>query len=429
MEASPTFESPRFGGNGAIGKMLLVQPDAVLCRLAARGNTNAYEVLYRRYHQPVFAFVFHLLNRRDGTEDAEDIAQESFTKAFDRIGQKSADGSFKSWIFTIARNRTFDDIRGRGTQAISLDAETVEAPAAAPELGTAEQVEHREELAWLVGAVGELPERQRDALLMRELGGMSHSEIADQLGTSVSATKKLISRGRDGVQEAASDAGFRSRRLGRELAMAAPILPVAAAGVGLSGAAAGAGGAVVGGKVAATLLTVVAIGGGAAVAERHTASAEHDGTPTAEKQDVAGSQGNAVVGAPSTDKGSGGEHANSGHHRRGRHHHRGDSTDRANGRHHGNGHNGSGGENESGDDNSGSRRRSGHHDSSHRGSDDASQPSSEDHSGSGDSGSGSGDPEHSGSTGGDSGSGSGDSSTPPSEHSGGGGDGPGPTGG
>lgn len=271
--------------------MLLAQPDSVLCKLAARGNANAYEVLYGRYHQPVFAFVYHLLARRDGLEDCEDIVQDSFAKAFAGIREKRVDGSFRSWIYTIARNRTFDLIRARKSNVHSLDAETTEMPSAAEHTETDKHAEQRVELSWLVAAVSDLPERQREALLMRELGGLSHTQIANQLDTTVSATKKLIGRGRAAVTEAAVVDGYRPRHLGRDLAMAAPVVPLTLVGLGIGTAAGGAafaasgaagGGAAVGGaafgsKAAATVLTVVALGGGAAVVEHNRATSSDAG--------------------------------------------------------------------------------------------------------------------------------------------------------
>ncbi|MGB1583768.1 MAG: RNA polymerase sigma factor [Solirubrobacterales bacterium] len=288
MEASPEQHSPSAADIGLGGRMLLAQPDAVLCKLATRGNANAYEVLYGRYHQPVFAFVYHLLARKDGMEDCEDIVQDTFAKAFAGIREKRVDGSFRSWIYTIARNGTFDLIRARKSNVQSLDAETTEFPSAAEHTETDRHAEQRVELAWMVAAVSDLPERQREALLMRELGGLSHSQIASQLDTTVSATKKLIGRARAAVIEAATIDGYRPRRLGRDLAMAAPVVPLTLAGMGLGAAAGGAfvassaatggaaaGGAAFGGKTAATVLAVVALGGGAAVAE-HERSAGAD---------------------------------------------------------------------------------------------------------------------------------------------------------
>lgn len=261
-------------------RMLMAQPDAVLCKLATRGNASAYEVLFERYRQPVYAFVFHLLGRREGAQDCEDIVQDSFAKAFAGIREKSVEGSFRAWIYTIARNRTYDLIRARKSNVHSLDAATTEQPAAAEHTETDRHAEQRLELTWLVAAVSDLPERQREALLMRELGGMSHTQIADELGTTVSATKKLIGRGREAVTEAATVDGYRPRRLGRDLAIAAPVVPFAAIGLGLGaagGAAFASGGAAAsgmafGGKTAAAVLTVMALGGGAAIVEHERAS-------------------------------------------------------------------------------------------------------------------------------------------------------------
>lgn len=278
------------------------QPDAVLCRLAARGNVGAYDAIYQRYRQPVFAFVFHMLGRADGTEDAEDIAQDVFTRAFAGIREQRVDGAFRGWLFTIARNRTFDVIRGGRQKVVSLDAEHAEPPIAPQEDQPAEQAEQRAEFAWLMTAVAELPERQREALLLREMGGFSHERIAEELGTSISATKKLISRGRDGVGAAAASVGYRRlprRRLGRDLAMAAPIVPIsislaslgitggAAAGGAVAGGALAGGGAAVGGKAAATVLTLLAIGGGALAVE-HEASTSQKPQAAEQRQAVAG---------------------------------------------------------------------------------------------------------------------------------------------
>ncbi|MBJ7458350.1 MAG: RNA polymerase sigma factor [Thermoleophilaceae bacterium] len=300
MEASPTYDP--LSHHPAATKLMNAQPDAVLCRLAARGNVAAYDAIYQRYRQPVYAFVFHMLGRPDGTEDAEDIAQDVFTRAFAGIREQRVDGSFRGWLFTIARNRTFDLIRGGRQKVVSLDSEHAEPPVAPQAAEPAEQAEQRAEFAWLMAAVSELPERQREALLLREMGGFSHERIAEELGTSISATKKLISRGREGVGAAAADVGYRRlshRRLGRDLAMAAPIVPIsitlaslgitggaAASGAVASGVLAG-GSAAIGGKAAATALTFIAIGGGAVAVEREVSTSQQPQSAQ-QRQAVAG---------------------------------------------------------------------------------------------------------------------------------------------
>ena len=279
------------------------QPDAVLCRLAARGNVGAYDAIYQRYRQPVYAFVFHLLGRANGTDDAEDITQDVFTRAFAGIREQNVNGGFRSWLFTIARNRTFDEIRGGRQKVVSLDAEHAEPPEAPQAQQPAERAEQRAEFAWLMAAVADLPERQREALLLREMGGFSHERIAEELGTSVSATKKLISRGRDGIGVAAASVGynrFSKRRLGHDLAMAAPIIPIsitlaslgitggAVAGGAAAGGAIAGGGAIVGGKTAATALTFLAIGGGAVAVEHDASKGRKTQATAAQEQAIAG---------------------------------------------------------------------------------------------------------------------------------------------
>lgn len=301
MEASPTYEP--VAQHPMATRLLTAQPDAVLCRLAARGNIGAYDALYQRYRQPIFAFVFHLIGRADATEDAEDIAQDAFTRAFASIREKSFDGSFKAWLYTIARNRTYDVMRARKQKVVSLDAEIAEPPVAPAADGPAERAEQRAEFAWLMAAVSDLPERQRDALLLREMAGLSHDQIADELGTSVSATKKLISRGRDGIGEAALAGGYgrvARRKLGHDLALAAPLVPLTATlgamGIGAgAGTVAAGGAAIAGGKVAATALTVLAIGGGA-VAVEHKAKSSPPPQPVADQQNLLPG-GAATVGA------------------------------------------------------------------------------------------------------------------------------------
>jgi RNA polymerase sigma factor (sigma-70 family) len=296
--------------------MLSVQPDSVLCGLSARGNEDAFAVLYARHRQPVFAFVFHLLGRGATPEDAEDITQEVFQKAYANLAMRHGD-SFKAWIMRIARNRTFDQIRGRKPRSISLDD-----PEAAPEpsnvVSLHAEVEHRAELVGLLAAIGELPERQREALVMRELGGFSTEEIAESLETTTESAKQLVKRGRAAVSAAADSGGRGGRGVGRKLASVAPITSIvwlgsgktgaaaaaagaattgaatsgaaaaATGGVAAAGAAAGGAGATLAvGKIAATVLAVAAIGTGGVVASEQVKTGGGD-APVSERLPASG---------------------------------------------------------------------------------------------------------------------------------------------
>lgn len=296
MEASPTNDSNRLPPIGAGSKLLLVQPDAVLCKLCMRGSDDAFAVLHARYRQQVYAFVFHLLGRGANQADVEDLTQDIFSKAFVAMRDRRESGSFKSWLFVIARNTTFDHIRARKPSSLPLDEASERVDENVVSLDA--HIERRGELAWLVTAMSDLPERQREALVLRELGGMSYGAIAESLETNSESVKQLIKRGRATVSEAAEESGFRSRKLSRELAMAAPIAPLAAVGLGTSGAAAAVGGGgllAAGGKIAATVAAVAVIGGGTAVVGEQVASS-NDGPQK---------PGQSVNNAPLTAEGTG----------------------------------------------------------------------------------------------------------------------------
>lgn len=292
--------------------MLSVQPDRVLCSLAARGNEDAFATLHARYRQNIFAFVYHLLGRGANVDDAEDLTQEIFQKAYANLGARHDDGSFKAWLFRIARNHTFDHIRGMRQRTLSLD-DATERDEPATVVSFQSVVDRRAELAWLVTAMNSLPERQREALVMRELGGLSVDEIADTLETTPESARQLIKRGRATVTTAADANGIRGKQLKRKLAAAAPITAITWVGAGKAsaaaatgaaasaGAGAAAGGAVAGGtaaggvaataggagvvavagKVAATVLVVAAVGTGGVVAGEEIVG--KSGEPAAEK--------------------------------------------------------------------------------------------------------------------------------------------------
>jgi RNA polymerase sigma factor (sigma-70 family) len=244
----------------------------VLCHAAANGNELAFSELYLRHCRALQAFVFHLMGARHRHEDAEDVVQDAFVRALDAISQHRFSGDFKRWLFTIARNRSIDLMRGERVRMVSLESAGIELKTQLGATTPVAAVETREEVAWLVDAIGKLPERQRSALLLRELAGLSHDAIAEELDTTPGSARALITRARDGVREAAErdgrkDAPRSSRTLRRELLDSAPILPLAAAGVVVS-AGATAGGSLVAGKLVATALAVILFAGAAGTVNR-----------------------------------------------------------------------------------------------------------------------------------------------------------------
>ena len=125
-------------------------------------------------------------------EEAEDAVQHTFAAAYadlQRGGPREI--ALKPWLFTIARNRCLSVLRARRETA-PLESD----PATA---GLAEQVERRAELRRLLADLRDLPEEQREALLLAEAGGLSQSDIASILGCEVGRVKGLVYRARSAL--------------------------------------------------------------------------------------------------------------------------------------------------------------------------------------------------------------------------------------
>jgi len=166
--------------------------DERLARLVARGDEAAFRHLYERYHQPLYRYCRSLLRHE---ADAQDALQSAFASAFSALRGGQRDAPVRPWLFRIAHNESVSLLRRRRpeqqlsdlTQPLTVSLE--------------EHVEERERLSQLVSDLRELPDRQRGALVMRELSGLSHEEIALALDTSVNAAKQTIFGARRSLTE------------------------------------------------------------------------------------------------------------------------------------------------------------------------------------------------------------------------------------
>ncbi|HEX2162184.1 MAG TPA: sigma-70 family RNA polymerase sigma factor, partial [Thermoleophilaceae bacterium] len=158
--------------------------------LVRAGDVAAFEVLYERHVAGVLGFCRHMLGSQ---VEAEDAVQQAFVSAHDSMRSGDREIAFKPWLYTIARNRCLSILRARREQATEL-----------PELSTVglnEQVERRADLRELVRDVQRLPEHQRAALVLSELGDLSHAEVAEVIGEQPHAVKGLVFRARAALTE------------------------------------------------------------------------------------------------------------------------------------------------------------------------------------------------------------------------------------
>ena len=161
--------------------------DERLAGLVGAGDASAFETLYDRHHAPLLAFCRHMLGNRD---DGEDALQQAFLRAHQALAGGRAPDRVRPWLFAIARNRCLTLIAARREAA--LPADDIE-----PSFdGLAADVERRADLRELVSDLGRLPVDQREALVLAELGDLSHPDIARVIGCSPAKVKALVFQAR-----------------------------------------------------------------------------------------------------------------------------------------------------------------------------------------------------------------------------------------
>ena len=173
-------------------RLLRAAPDDRLVAALRRGDEQAFETIYDRHHRPLLAFCRHMLGSH---EEAEDALQHVFVSAHRHLSDGSADVNLKPWLYTIARNRCLSMLRAR-RETIALD--DVGEPSCKG-LALADEVELGEDLKEMLGDLARLPENQRAALVLAELGDLSQQEIAATLGVRTDKVKALIFQAREAL--------------------------------------------------------------------------------------------------------------------------------------------------------------------------------------------------------------------------------------
>lgn len=240
-----------FAARHFLGPTLRTQPDRRLVTLVRDGYEIAFEEIVRRYGRPLTRYAASIVGSH-----SEDVTQDAFSKALLALRRGGAEIELRPWLFRIVRNTALNDLRD------SPPTPEVLAEALAGGQNPAEELEHREELADLMKRLQALPEPQRAAIVMRELEGLGHEEIAAALGMTGGAARQAIYRGR------------RALRNGAGMLLPLPLLKALLADTGPAAAEAAVGAAGVGGTAgagvalkatAATVLVASAVGTGAAL--------------------------------------------------------------------------------------------------------------------------------------------------------------------
>jgi RNA polymerase sigma-70 factor, ECF subfamily len=169
--------------------------DAVLVGRVREGDALAFDTLVRRHLRSAYAVA---LARLGEPADAEDVCQDAFVAALQRIEECRQPDRFGAWLISIVRNRAHDHARARAVRsAAPLD--DAEFASGAP--GPQRLAERAELTADLLAALSALPELQREVLMLFDLEGWSHREIAERLGISEGSARVHLHHGRKALRE------------------------------------------------------------------------------------------------------------------------------------------------------------------------------------------------------------------------------------
>lgn len=177
------------------GAILACQSDERLVALFREGHERAFETIVSRYRPALVRFCGRILPE----SRTEDAAQQTFINAHAALlATDEPPAQLRPWLYTIARNASLNMLRQNGWsyEQIPLDFDGVRRPD--------QVVEQRIQLQNTVAAVNDLPDRQRNALVMREFEGRTYEEIALALGTGDGAVRQLLNRARGALRAAAS---------------------------------------------------------------------------------------------------------------------------------------------------------------------------------------------------------------------------------
>jgi len=170
--------------------------DEELVSRSVGGDADSFNQLVLRWERPIYALAYRVIGRE---EDARDVCQETFLRAFRALGGFRGQAKFSSWLYRIALNLCRDWVRRqRRTPVVPLpeDVDVIELAASREPTEPIEELVARRDLTRAVEkAMARLPEEQRTAIILKEYHGLTFQEIADLVGCPLSTVKTRLYQG------------------------------------------------------------------------------------------------------------------------------------------------------------------------------------------------------------------------------------------
>ena len=169
----------------------LAEEEREWIRRAQAGERAAFSKLVRRYQDRLYRFILRMVGTR---EEALELSQDVFIKAWQALPQWRPDAAFRTWLFRIGSNATMDALRRRKVVEFTELKGDYDAVSESP--SPEAQLQSKQRLQALEAALAWLPSEQREAILLREVEGLSYAELSTVTGVNEGTVKSRLARAR-----------------------------------------------------------------------------------------------------------------------------------------------------------------------------------------------------------------------------------------
>lgn len=165
------------------------------CLAKGRETESAWEEVVRRYRRKVFGIAYKFTGRY---EESQDLTQEIFLRVFRSLDKFDRNADFGTWLYSVSRNHCIDHYRsGRRERELLIPYEMpLEQVASPPRFDPHRRIEVRDKREMLLEALGSLPDKLKEAVVLRDIRGLSYQEIVEKLSLPEGTVKSRINRGR-----------------------------------------------------------------------------------------------------------------------------------------------------------------------------------------------------------------------------------------
>jgi len=186
----------------------LAVDDTIIVGKALNGDQEAYTLLLKKYRGAIYSLVFKMIKNK---EEAEDLVQETFIKAFAALSSFNDEYAFSTWLFKIASNNCIDFLRKKRLQTLSIDKPTQSKDGQMPKeypdpiINPEMQLIETEKSCIIDIAIDSLPKKYRIAIIMRHKEEKSYEEISEALDIPLGTVKARIFRAREKLKKYLKD--------------------------------------------------------------------------------------------------------------------------------------------------------------------------------------------------------------------------------